>query len=372
MYSRAHLIIKSELLEASKENGIKIQELKEGNAFELVALLEGLPETIWEGGVFQIYMKFDENYNSTPPQVFFQTIPFHPNIDINTGKPSLDFLDESVRWRSQYTIKKTLRSLQNLLAYPFLDRAINMDAVFLLKDNPVEYESVVKQSILATKRIRHFLKQPTATKKDSAAFVSSKEIESDLTVNLSSKISCDSDNLTRFPLFKINNSNTDNKNQKSQDKAYADDESQYKLVKNISYDDYSKLWFGIATTKSVKDEQNIYLNENLINNPNLLAQHISISLNDLEEQVYRQLTEHRNIMYGKFKFKGATKTSGRANSAKKGKPLPKSQAVNYNDLNNKSKIPNSSLDATAKVKATSDDEHFEEQVNDLINWTKNI
>ena len=31
------------------------------------------------GGVFQVKLSFDENFNTHPPEVHFMTIPFHPN-----------------------------------------------------------------------------------------------------------------------------------------------------------------------------------------------------------------------------------------------------------------------------------------------------
>ena len=31
------------------------------------------------GGIFRVYIKFDEHYNVRPPDVCFHTIPFHPN-----------------------------------------------------------------------------------------------------------------------------------------------------------------------------------------------------------------------------------------------------------------------------------------------------
>ena len=33
----------------------------------------------YSGGVFQIKLTFDENFNSRPPEVHFMTMPFHPN-----------------------------------------------------------------------------------------------------------------------------------------------------------------------------------------------------------------------------------------------------------------------------------------------------
>lgn len=375
--------------DANAEKDLNVRELTPGNVFELVALVNGLDETIWQGGVFQVYMKFEPSYNQTAPSVHFQTIPFHPNVHMITGRPSLDFLDDASKWKpGQHSIKYVLKSMQQLLANPLLDLAVNMDAVFLLKDSPSEYESVVKQSIEATKRIRDILAQKKKTPKlgrpESNDYVSTKDIMNDLLVRPAS-LGSKQNSFPRFPLFKIApfqitrnkenfgiasvvSSRVSNHNRK--DSAMSS-KSEAPRVKNVSFDDYSKLWTSIATTKSVKDEQNLYLNESLINNPSLLAQHISISLNDLEEQVYRQLTEHRNLMYGKFNFDNKPMRSGSAggdngtvNMIKHGHHNA-GRAVNYNDLNKRRQ--------QADVKKVDDlDQDFEEEVDQLINWTKNI
>ena len=33
------------------------------------------------GGVFRLYMKFNEFYNERPPDVCFHSVPFHPNSE---------------------------------------------------------------------------------------------------------------------------------------------------------------------------------------------------------------------------------------------------------------------------------------------------
>ena len=54
MYSRAHLLIENDLDELVKNpvNGIVVLKLFENNFFDIVAKIEGLPNTIWESGVF--------------------------------------------------------------------------------------------------------------------------------------------------------------------------------------------------------------------------------------------------------------------------------------------------------------------------------
>lgn len=133
MFSRAHILIQQEIADAEQNEKTTITKVNEDNVFELTVLIEGLANTSWENGLFQVYMKFNENYNFEPPSVYFQTIPYHPNIDMVTGRPSIDFLYDKYKWRQDFSIRHIVQTIQNLLAYPMLDRAVNMDAVFLLK-----------------------------------------------------------------------------------------------------------------------------------------------------------------------------------------------------------------------------------------------
>lgn len=386
MYSRAHLLIQKEINELKNEKGLSIGKLDDNNVFELIASIEGLPHTSWENGVFQIYLKFSENYNFTPPKVYFQTVPYHPNVDISNGRPSLDFLDEISKWKPEYTIKHILKSLQQLLANPLLDRSVNMDAVFMLKGNPDQYDSIIKQSVIATKEIQQLLKQKIS-ESSSSEFETAENISVDFSA--------------RYPLFKLNKEPTTLlKNENEFKKMQIINE---KSLKNISFDDYCKLWKGIATTKSSNDEENAYLKTDLFQNPHLMPQHISISLIELEEQINKQLNEHKNIMYGKFnfenKFLGELKerTLPPTNTTAVSKSNIQPKVVNYNDLNN-NKIEkssyltnkanssfskqNSSLNFSKSAHTNStktseklferNDELFEQEVDELINWTKNI
>ena len=126
MYSRAHILIQKQIDEVNNSTEFRVNKLNEHSLFELVGQIRGLPNTIWKNGIFQIYLKFNENYNLEPPSVYFQTIPYHPNIDISNGRPSLDFLDDISKWSTEFSIEFILKSLQHLLSNPLLDRAVNM------------------------------------------------------------------------------------------------------------------------------------------------------------------------------------------------------------------------------------------------------
>ena len=165
MLSRAHLLIQHDLDELQNDPDITIVRAPGStpSIFNLIALINGPPDTIWSEGVFQVNLKFDDLYSDRPPiECHFYTIPFHPNIHPETGSPSLDFLDyKTAKWSPKlgHSIRFVLKSMQQLLAYPLLDRAVNMEAVFMLKGNPTEYERITKQTVLATQDIRGFLQQ---------------------------------------------------------------------------------------------------------------------------------------------------------------------------------------------------------------------
>jgi ubiquitin-protein ligase len=399
MFSRAHILIQQELNDLENHPNISISKLREDSIFELIAFMEGQAKTSWENGIFQIYLKFNENYNNEAPLVFFQTIPYHPNIDIVTGRPSLDFLDDKSKWKSNYTIKHILKSIQKLLAYPMLDRAVNMDAVFMLKGNPTQYENIIKQSVIATQRIIR-----TLSKRISAG-MSNNETNTDSSVNnlnndkiddrnndklggkseynlkydvdLSKYFEIDSEvnktsiissSYKKFPLFTLQNEKTDLiKN----DKVYKKWKNNDNTFKNISYDDYIIMWKGIATSKSDKEDENIYLKNTLLDNPNLLSQHLSISIKDLEEQVYQQLNEHKNVMYGRFGFSNKdTKLevkfpilNEKTNSLEK--PNFTSSEMNLTKARN-------NFEKSQSKTVHLNEEIFEQEVDELINWTKNI
>lgn len=165
MFSRAHIFIQKEITEAEQDGKTSITKVNDDNVFELTVVIEGLENTSWENGLFQIYMKFNENYNFEPPSVYFQTIPYHPNIDMVTGRPSIDFLDDKYKWRQDYSIKHIVQTIQNLLAYPMLDRAVNMDAVFLLKGESTILAYISRMKAFTTSLVTPTMRSNASTTK---------------------------------------------------------------------------------------------------------------------------------------------------------------------------------------------------------------
>ena len=75
-------------------------------------MLIGPPESIYEGGVFFLKIKFPNDYPFKPPKVTFITKIYHPNIN-ESGGICLDIL--KTKWSPALTISKVLLSLSSLL-----------------------------------------------------------------------------------------------------------------------------------------------------------------------------------------------------------------------------------------------------------------
>ncbi|KAF5923685.1 hypothetical protein HPG69_011082, partial [Diceros bicornis minor] len=131
------------------------QELKENNykgisAFPVSedmmkweAEIEGLQDTVWHGLPFQLTINFTSEYNFVPPVVKFRTIPFHPNVDLHTGRPCMDFLDNPDKWSTSYTLSSILLTLQVMLSNPVLENPVNLEAAQMLIKDESMYSLIV-------------------------------------------------------------------------------------------------------------------------------------------------------------------------------------------------------------------------------------
>ncbi|KAH6561518.1 hypothetical protein BASA50_011229 [Batrachochytrium salamandrivorans] len=163
MSSRAALLLTREynrLEHSSSLKGISYSFVN-CNVFHWHITLQGLEGTPWEGGIFQVDMHFDESYNNSPPSVFFLTVPFHPNIDISSGKPCISFLDNADEWKPSISLETILVQLQVnfdldkkcMLSEPCLDGAINPAAADIFMTSPRLYSQLVQDSVVASRRV---------------------------------------------------------------------------------------------------------------------------------------------------------------------------------------------------------------------------
>ena len=86
--------------------------LKGDNLFEWEAIIEGPPDSPYEGGKFLLDLSFPDRYPFSQPKITFKTKVYHCNIN-SKGDISLDILNRN--WTSSYTVATVLLSIQSFL-----------------------------------------------------------------------------------------------------------------------------------------------------------------------------------------------------------------------------------------------------------------
>lgn len=76
--------------------------------------IPGPKDTVWEGGVYRLYMDFPQDYPLKPPRCYFDPILPHPNI-YPSGTVCLSILNEDEDWKPSLTIKNILQGIQKLI-----------------------------------------------------------------------------------------------------------------------------------------------------------------------------------------------------------------------------------------------------------------
>ncbi len=121
--SKTSIRITKELskLEENPLPGISIS-MKDNNIRYLGILMEGPPDTPFEGGIFELELYLPAEYPMVPPMVRFLTKVYHPNID-KIGRICLDIIKD--KWSPALQINTVVISIQNLLNDPNPDDPLN-------------------------------------------------------------------------------------------------------------------------------------------------------------------------------------------------------------------------------------------------------
>jgi ubiquitin-conjugating enzyme E2 R len=113
-------------------------EADEANFFEWKVWIEGPKDTCYEGGVFQLALKFPKDYPMAPPELKFVSDFWHPNVFAN-GKVCMSILHPpgedamsgelpEERWLPTQSVTTIILSLLSLLNDPNCASPANVDA----------------------------------------------------------------------------------------------------------------------------------------------------------------------------------------------------------------------------------------------------
>jgi len=146
-------------------------ELSDENLHEWKVYIEGPKDTFYEGGIFQLSMKFPNDYPMSPPVVTFISSFWHPNV-YSDGKVCISILhppghDEmsgelpGERWLPTQTVTTILLSIISLLSAPNTASPANVDASVEWRKDSAGYKNRISGLIeKANKELPSHVKIP--------------------------------------------------------------------------------------------------------------------------------------------------------------------------------------------------------------------
>jgi len=131
--------------------GFAVELADESNLFEWKIYIEGPKDTLYEGGVFQLHMKFPADFPMSPPELRFISDFWHPNVYRETGLVCISILHPPVedemsgesaaeRWMPTQTVATILLSVISLLSSPNFSSPANVDAGVEWRNDPIGYK----------------------------------------------------------------------------------------------------------------------------------------------------------------------------------------------------------------------------------------
>ena len=113
--------------------------------FKWGATLLGPVDSVYEGGIFQLDIRFPADYPFKPPKITFITKIYHPNVNAD-GAICLDILKD--QWSPALTISKVLLSICSLLTDPNPDDPLVPEIAKLYKYKREEYNKEARDWVL--------------------------------------------------------------------------------------------------------------------------------------------------------------------------------------------------------------------------------
>lgn len=106
------------------------------------ATIKGPADTVYEGGIFKLDIRFPVDYPFKPLKIQFKTKIYHINVNHN-GNICVDILQDA--WSSVITAAKVLLSVSSLLSDPNPNHPLMPDLAQLYVSNRVQYDTNARQ-----------------------------------------------------------------------------------------------------------------------------------------------------------------------------------------------------------------------------------
>ncbi|KAJ3115663.1 Ubiquitin-conjugating enzyme E2 U [Phlyctochytrium bullatum] len=294
MASRAYLLLQRELHRIKRDPlpwGITANVVL-GDIYQWKGTIHGPADTSWEGGIFQVDITFGPDHDEVPPVVRFVTVPFHPNIEMQSGKPCLDLLDDLYSWKPGMTVVGLLLCLQQLMVHPDLTNPVNAPAAEIYVKSRRLYDQLARDCVVASRRVAAGL-PPHGNDLDEGE--KPVDVVSDATATV----------IAHTAVIAAKPTNKTNTQTVTQPK-----------VARLSFDDYHQYWKSIATS--------IPLDTEIQQKSGVIVLEGKSSRAKLNESQFKDMVERqKTLWYGNF-----TK-SPRVSSEKKTPQNPRPPAWKY-------------------------------------------
>ena len=154
-YAIARLRNELRELTQNEDSGFSVG-LKNDNWFEWSVSFPGPDDTPYEGGFYLAKLKFPNDYPNSPPEMYFETEMWHPNLFAD-GKVCISILHppgddifnpletSAERWRPVLGVEAILLSVMSLLNDPNLDSPANIDAAVQFREDKQGYTRRVRR-----------------------------------------------------------------------------------------------------------------------------------------------------------------------------------------------------------------------------------